>query len=203
MTIPHTPNFWLKNDSSTKSIFSPKLNTKIQPPLSKDSYLDSILSCTDFKNYIVKKSIHYLKYKNLPQLSKPLGSIVLRTLSQNLRIKDNIILCPIPLHPKRLNLRGYNQALLLAKYLEDKLQLPIYQGLHRIRNTPNQMKLSDKQARISNMYNAFKSTQQAPSNLTDIILIDDVTTTLSTIQQAAKSLRSQGFTSVNALVLAH
>ncbi|MGA1050369.1 MAG: ComF family protein [Minisyncoccia bacterium] len=202
-SIPNTPNLWLKEQAYSQSIFHPKLNTRIQTPILKDSYLDSILTCVDFKNNIIKKSIHYLKYKNLPQLSQPLGSIMLRTLSQNLRIKDNVILCPIPLHPVRLNLRGYNQALLLAQYLEDKLRLPIYKGLHRVRNTPNQMKLSDKHARIINMHNAFKSTQKASPTLTNIILIDDVTTTLSTIQQAAKALKTQGFTSIHALVLAH
>ncbi len=201
-SIPNTPSLWLKEQHSVQPIFIPKSNT-IPKTLRKNSYLDSILSCTNFKNHIVKKSIHYLKYKNIPQLSQPLGSIMLRALSQSLRIKENIILCPIPLHPNRLRFRGYNQALLLTQYLECKLNLPIYNGLTRIRDTPNQMKITDKTTRIENMNDAFEARQVAGSEGQNIIIIDDVTTTLSTIQQAAKALSKQGFASINALILAH
>jgi ComF family protein len=202
LQIPNTPKLWLTHNSSTQPIFAPNLNTVLQTPL-KESCLDSVLTCTNFKNHIVKKSIHYLKYKNLPQLAQPLGSIILRTLSQNLRIKENIILCPIPLHPNRLNFRGYNQAILLTQYLQSQLKLPIYTGLYRIKDTPHQMKINDRQTRIQNVTNAFEAKQKANQNNQHIILIDDVTTTLSTIEQAAKVLSKQGFASINALVLAH
>jgi ComF family protein len=200
--MPNTPNLWLKNNISTQPIFSPNLNTVLQTPF-KESYLDSVLTCTNFKNNTVKKSIHYLKYKNLPQLAQPLGGLILRTLSQNLRVKENIILCPIPLHPNRLHFRGYNQATLLTEYLQSQLKLPIYTELYRIKDTPHQMKINDRKTRIQNVTNAFEAKQKASQNIQHIILIDDVTTTLSTIEQAAKALSKQGFTSINALVLAH
>lgn len=200
--IPNNTTLWLKDKPKTQPLFVPKFNTKIQSTL-KDGYIDSILSCTDFKNHIIRKSIHYLKYKNLPQIASPLGSIMLRSLSQNLRLKDNLILCPIPLHPNRLKFRGYNQALLLAEYLHKKLNLDIYNELYRIRDTPHQMKINDRDSRIQNMDNAFKARQKVLSDTQSIILIDDVTTTLSTIQEAAKALSKVGFNSINALVLAH
>jgi ComF family protein len=200
--IPNTPSLWIKNNISTQPIFAPTLNTILQTPL-KESCLESVLTCTNFKNNIVKKSIHYLKYKNLPQLAQPLGSIILRTLSKNLRVRENIILCPIPLHSNRIRFRGYNQSLLLTQYLQSQLKLPIYTGLHRIKDTPHQMKIDDRQTRIQNVTDAFEANQKATKHKQHIIIIDDVTTTLSTIQQAAKALRKQGFTSINALVLAH
>jgi ComF family protein len=195
-------NLWIKDNISIQSIFSASPNTTIQT-YTQGGYLDNILSCTEFKNNIVKKSIHYLKYKNLPQLAQPLGSIMLRTLGQNLRIKNNIILCPIPLHSNRLSFRGYNQAMLLAEYLQSKLKLPIYTGLYRIKDTPHQMKIKDKYTRIQNITDAFEANQKSSTDNQHIILIDDVTTTLSTIEQAAKALSKQGFASINALVLAH
>lgn len=200
--IPNNTTLWLKDKPKTQPLFVPKFNTKIQPPL-KDGYIDSILSCSKFSNHIIRKSIHYLKYKNLPQIAGPLGSIMLRSLSQNLRLKDNIILCPIPLHPNRLKFRGYNQALLLAEYFHKKLNLDIYNELYRILDTPHQMKINDRETRIQNMDNAFEARQKASTDTQSIILIDDVTTTLSTIQQAAKALSKNGFNSINALVLAH
>lgn len=200
--IPNDTNLWLKDKPKIQPLFIPKFNTRIQPTL-KDGYINSILSCTDFKHHIVRKSIHYLKYKNLPQIASPLGNIMLRSLSQNLRLKENIILCPIPLHPNRLKFRHYNQALLLTKYLQSQLNLHIYTDLHRIRDTPNQMKIQDKSTRIQNMENAFEARRKSDSDGQNIILIDDVTTTLSTIEQAAKALSKQGFDSINALILAH
>jgi ComF family protein len=200
--IPNQTTLWLKDKPKTQPLFVPKFNTRIQPIL-KDGYIDSILSCTDFKNHIIRKSIHYLKYKNLPQIANPLGSIMLRSLSQNLRLKENIILCPIPLHPNRLKFRDYNQALLLAEYLNKQLNLDIYNELYRIRDTPNQMKINDRETRIQNMNNAFEARQKASTDGLNIVLIDDVTTTLSTIQEAAKALSKMGFHSINALVLAH
>lgn len=202
INIPNTANLWLNNSSNQQSIFVPNLNTTIQNSL-KTSYLDSILTCTSFKNHIIKKSIHYLKYKNLPQLSHPLGSIILRTLSQNLRVKENIILCPIPLHSNRLKFRGYNQALLLTEYLQSQLKLPLYTHLYRVRDTPHQMKINDKQTRVQNITDAFIAKRQIDCEGQHIIIVDDVTTTLSTIEQAAKALSRQGFASINALVLAH
>jgi ComF family protein len=162
----------------------------------------SILTCTPFNDPIIRKSIHYLKYKNIPQIAEPLGAIMLRTLTQHIRLKSNIILCPIPLHNKRLQFRGYNQSVLLAQYLADKLKLPLYLDLQRIRDTPQQMRIKDRQDRIENVIDSFEAYSRAPKNST-IIIIDDVTTTLSTIEEAAKSLYKQGFCDIHALVLAH
>jgi len=200
-SIPSQPILWLKENTQTNGIFAPKAKTRIET-LSKDNNIQAILSCTDFKHKIIKKSIHYLKYKNLPQLANPLASIMLRTLSQHLKNTSNLILCPVPLHNGRLKFRGYNQADLLAKYLHTKLKLPLYLDLERIRNTPQQMRIQNRQARINNMDNAFEAHKKNTTQ-SKIILIDDVTTTLSTIQEAAKALSKQGFTDIYALILAH
>lgn len=199
--IPSANNLWIKENLHQNIIFKPKTHTKIKT-INKNSYLNAILSCTDFKHKIIKKSVHYLKYKNLPQLAIPMGTIMLRALSQHLKNTSDIILCPIPLHTSRLKFRGYNQADLLAKYLQKKLRLPIYLNLERIRNTPQQMRIKNKSSRIQNMNDAFIASKKNNLKQT-IILIDDVTTTLSTIEQAAKALSKQGFEDIYALILAH
>lgn len=200
--IPNKPTLWIKENIKTNIIFTPKPNTKIQS-IDKDSTLNCILTCTDFKNSIVKKGVHYLKYKNLPQLAKPLGTIMLRAFSQHFRKGIDVsYLCPIPLYTSRLKFRGYNQANLLANYLHKELKTPLYTDIQRIRNTPQQMRIQNRQNRIENVNNAFKAMTKGEQNQT-IILIDDVTTTLSTIQQTAKALQKQGFSDINALILAH
>jgi predicted amidophosphoribosyltransferase len=112
------PNIWIHKHIQRKALFSPKTYTTIQPNL-VEGKLMSILTCTSFNDTIIRKSIHYLKYKNIPQIAEPLGAIMLRTLTQHIRLKPHIILCPIPLHPKRLQFRKYklNIYLISSNYL--------------------------------------------------------------------------------------
>lgn len=201
LLIPNKTNIWIHKNIIQSPIFTTKSNTIIQPLLDSGN-LKSILACTDFNNPTIRKSIHYLKYKNLPQIAEPLANIMLRTMGQHLKQKDNLILCPIPLHKNRLNFRGYNQSDLLTKHIASKLKLEVYTSLERIRDTPHQMRISNRQNRIKNITDAFQANQAGHKDQT-IIIIDDVTTTLSTISQAAKALHIQGFRDIHALILAH
>lgn len=201
LKIPHKPKLWINKHISHPPLFRPTAFTEIQYPL-ENSHLITVLSCTLFNNPIIRKSIHYLKYKNLPQLSKPLSSIMLRGITQAISLQSHIILCPIPLHPKRLQFRSYNQSDLLAQYIATQLRLPLYTDLERIKNTPQQMKIHDKQERMDNIKEAFIAHTKGQKD-DIIILIDDVTTTLSTINEAASALYKRGFRNIHAVVLAH
>ncbi|MDC9724617.1 MAG: ComF family protein [Gammaproteobacteria bacterium] len=99
-------------------------------------------------------------------------------------------LIPIPLHPKRLRQRGYNQSLELANSLSKQLNIPVSNRyLSRIINTPPQASLPFKQ-RKSNIQHAFKlMSSNLPSH---IALVDDVLTTGHTANIAAKLLRQKG-----------
>ncbi len=201
LKIPHKPKLWINNHITQPPLFRPTPFTEIQYPL-ENSHLITVLSCTLFNDPIIRKSIHYLKYKNLPQLSNPLGGLMLRAITQAIRLQSHIILCPITLHPKRLRFRTYNQSNLLAQYIARQLRLPIYTDLERIKNTPQQMKIHDKQERIDNVKEAFIA-HSKPKQDDIIILIDDVTTTLSTINEAASALYKKGFRNIHAVILAH
>jgi ComF family protein len=127
---------------------------------------------------------------------------MLQRFSQCLSTLNSPLICPIPLHKNRLAFRGYNQAELLSRPLAQALNIETYTELYRIIETPQQMRIQNKQERISNMLNAFKA-NSSHSSFQPILLIDDVTTTLSTLQAAAKALQRQGFINIHALVLAH
>ncbi|MDH5357802.1 MAG: ComF family protein [Gammaproteobacteria bacterium] len=100
------------------------------------------------------------------------------------------LLIPIPLHPRRLRYRGYNQSLVLAKYLSALLTIPIGSDmLIRTRDTASQASLPYTQ-RKQNIQRAFKVNHNTlPSH---VALIDDVLTTGHTADIAAKSLRQAG-----------
>ena len=97
----------------------------------KTNSVDQLLIVVDYKNSLVEKAIKFLKYKFITDLRWPLSILIKRylkwlTLDKKFNIfKDNPLLIPIPLHPRRLNWRGFNQSELLAKNLADTFQIEI------------------------------------------------------------------------------
>ncbi len=98
--------------------------------------------------------------------------------------KTSTILVPIPLSPKRLQERGYNQVSSILKYVTDYTTSSI---LVRKRDTSPQTKLS-RADRLRNVAGAFHVTTIPPSEIQTIILIDDVVTTGATLGSAAREL---------------
>jgi ComF family protein len=110
------------------------------------------------------------------------------------------IVMPLPLAPERLEERGFNQALALAKHLVAKNKIGS-SSLIRTRNTAPQ-RLLDREARQRNVANAF-ALQAVPSfEGNHILLIDDVMTTGATLSAAAQPLRRAGAVRISAVVIA-
>lgn len=111
------------------------------------------------------------------------------------------LVVPIPLHPRRLRMRGFNPAALLARALATRIAVPWNpRALERTRDTPSQTGLG-RAARRRNLAGAFRVRAKArlPGS---VWLVDDVVTTGSTLQEAARSLRRTGVRSVAAVCVA-
>ncbi len=108
------------------------------------------------------------------------------------------VLVPVPLHASRLRQRGYDQALELARPLSRALEVPLWQGLQRIRATAPQSEL-DARARRRNLRSAFAVLAPVPPQ---VLLVDDVMTTGATLHAAATALRRAGVARVDAWVCA-
>jgi len=105
-------------------------------------------------------------------------------------ITQGLIVVPVPLHPKRLRQRGFNQSADIAKTFASALGIPARTDfLSRVRDTPSQRPLN-KQERAINMKNAFSASAKA-SGLS-FILIDDIMTTGATLFSAAQALIKVG-----------
>lgn len=110
-------------------------------------------------------------------------------------------LIPIPLHKKRLKQRGYNQAALLAKAVSSYTGVPVYENLLvRIRNTAP-LKQQNPKERQNNLKKAFHLSQN-DVKLSTIIVIDDIYTTGSTIDEAAQVLLRHGAERIYFITLA-
>ena len=108
---------------------------------------------------------------------------------------------PVPLHPKRLRRRGYNQALLLARELGKLRGLEVNDHLlSRPKDSPPQVEATSLGQRRLNVADSFDCRGDACGS--KIILIDDVTTTGSTLSACAAALKRAGASSVWGLTLA-
>lgn len=115
---------------------------------------------------------------------------------------DADLIVPVPLHPARLRAREFNQSLLLADQLSHHLARPVsVRNLIRVAPTDPQTTLT-RQARLRNLRNAFEI--RRPQDLAEkrVLLVDDVFTTGTTLNECAKTLRKAGAGPVFALTLA-
>lgn len=169
----------------------------ILPPLDTPHHF--IYSRYTYKDKRLKKVIHAIKFFHRKDLLAPLS----RELAVLLPKKaNNLVLVPIPMPFYRRILRGYNQSELLAKSLSALCGVPTDLSLLKRRRSPvRQVTTHNKKERLRNQKNTFMITQKLAGN--SIVLIDDVTTTGSTLLEARKVLLDGGATSVIAITIAH
>lgn len=165
----------------------------------KNSF-DGVFIASHYNDKLLKKTIHYYKYRFVRDLSEPL-SILLAQALQNSTLPAPDIIIPVPLHKRRYRWRGFNQANNLATALNLQISV-ITDILVRVRYTAPQVKLQNKKKRQENLNNAFviKNTSQITGK--NILLVDDVMTTGATLAECARVLKLSGAKTVSCLVLA-
>jgi ComF family protein len=148
----------------------------------------------------VRKSIHELKYRNLKAISPCLGELLAYYLNENPLPGE--VLVSVPLHPRRLRERGYNQSALLAKELGKSIDLPVIEAcLVRVKQAQPQVRAVDVEERRRNVADAFVCRDDKVTGK-QIILVDDVCTSGATLESCAAALKDRGATSVWGLTLA-
>lgn len=143
----------------------------------------------------IDQFIHQLKFKKKLMYARLLGELMAETLS-NYYTKQTLPECiiPVPLHPKRLRERGFNQSLELARPISKKLGIPIKpRSYKRIRNTLQQSNVPIDQ-RKKNVKGAF--IKDSNEIYRRVAIIDDVVTTGFTVDSLSKILKSEGVTEI-------
>jgi ComF family protein len=112
-----------------------------------------------------------------------------------LRGRQFDLIVPVPLHPARQRERGFNQASLLAELLARQSSIPLKPLLERIRYTNTQTAL-DRSERMENLHNAFRLRKNVDVRGLRVLLVDDVLTTGSTMNECARVLKRAGALSV-------
>ena len=147
----------------------------------------------------VREAVHRLKYKGERASAGLLGGLMADYLERNPLPADALV--PTPLHPRRLRSRGYNQSALLAHEIGKRLVLPVREDLLiRISNPRPQVETQSQQERRENVTGNFTCAYDV-TGLT-ILVIDDVSTTGSTLSECAFAMKAAGAIRVCALTLA-
>lgn len=169
---------------------------------------DQLLVCMNYnESGVMKKLIALHKYRFIEELAEIFGKIVCKQFgycSKFLNLCEKNLVVPVPLHKSRLKYRGFNQAALLAAILaRDCADLQFCGALERAEYRDEQANLKRIQ-RLSNLRNAFDVKTGFAEAIygRNIVLIDDVATTLSTLNECSRALKNAGAQSVTGLVLA-
>jgi len=145
-------------------------------------------------------AIHRFKYRDHPELAKPLAQCMTTAALTMLKAHPVDALVAVPLAPIRLRMRGYDQSALLVRALAAELKLPCAMGvLTRCRETSTQA-LLDADQRRENVLDAFLASQAARG--LRWLVIDDVRTTGATLEAASHALMCAGAKRVQSFTLA-
>ncbi len=171
--------------------------------------LSGIITATYYKEGPIKEVVHNFKYNHLLELGDFLGVHLVRALKENHFTSDKLLITAVPLHFWRRAGRGYNQSEILATYVAEKFLdkgqafklSKNFKILRKIRQTKSQVKFSGKKRR-ENLKNSFIFNKKINISGRTIIIVDDITTTGTTLNECAKVLRRAGAKKVWGLVVA-
>lgn len=158
-------------------------------------------SLFDFKDPLIQYAIRSIKYYGRRDLLPPLSNALAKQLQENTAIQK-YLLVPIPMPKLRKLTRGYNQAELIAAHLGEALTVSVdTKLLLRAKNSKRQVQTQTRAERLLNQKNSFTTCGDVSGKI--ICLVDDVTTTGATLDEARKTLLASGANEVIAITLAH
>ena len=147
---------------------------------------------TGFYRGSLREVLHRFKYGAQTSLARPLAHMLIAPGRQLARLHKIDFIIPVPLHPKRLRQRSFNQASLLARRLGSALNISVdYASLQRSRWTEPQTGLTRRQ-RATNVKGAFRLKTPEKVRGKGILLLDDVFTTGETVNQCVRVLKRDG-----------
>ena len=151
---------------------------------------------------ILRDLIHRFKYGGEIWLGTLLSDFLTQGLRDpRLKGRSFDAVVPVPLHPLRRREREFNQAEVLSRELARNNELAFCEALERLRYTVTQTHF-DRRRRMQNLRDAFGLRRNAPVQGKDLLLVDDVLTTGSTLDECARVLLAAGARSVRALTVA-
>jgi len=151
----------------------------------------------------LQAAIHRWKYEGKTHLTPFFAEWMTEGLNRYWDLNSVDLLIPVPLHPQRLRERGFNQALLLAKELSRRTEIPYFKTiLKKRKSTLPQVNLSGVE-REKGLRGVFHVIEREELLGKSVLLVDDVYTTGATVNECSKALVRGGAGRVDVFTLAH
>lgn len=151
-------------------------------------FLKNLINIAKISKFDIAQGIHWQKFAKIAESPKVFFNL------------KNTLLVPVPLHKKRYKWRGFNQAQIITEYVAKNFNLLLSNQLIRKKHKKAQAKLKEDERKI-NIQGCYEWKGDNLNNY-NIILIDDVTTTGSTLNECAKVLKKAGAKEIWGLVVA-
>ncbi|TKC00574.1 ComF family protein [Pedobacter cryophilus] len=149
----------------------------------------------------VQNMMHQLKYNNQPQIGEELGKMFGKQLKETFPYHLAEAIIPVPLHPKKLIKRGYNQSETFANGLAEILQIPVVTDLLFRDKAAESQTAKSRSSRFENMKTVFKALDNQHS-YKSVLLVDDTITTGATLEACAFALQEIGIKEINIVGIA-
>ena len=167
----------------------------------KTKYFDFCFSALKYEGIIRDKIISY-KFGEKSYLYKTFTKIIINNKKICRFIKLYDIIIPVPMFKSKQSVRGYNQSMLVAKEISRQAGIKyLSDALIKIKDTNVQSTLN-KQKRLNNVKNAFKVQKQDIIKGKKIIILDDIYTTGSTVNECSKVLKQAGAKEIFVITIA-
>ena len=153
----------------------------------------------------LREAVIQFKFRGVTSVATVMAERIATQFGEKIERLGPFLLVPIPLHPGREYVRGYNQASLLAGALAERLEAAVDETLIvRVARKRTQAKLKRRQ-RASNIRGVFECVAEPPSaeQCERVILVDDVITSGQTVFEARRVLVANGYQVVGAISIAH
>jgi len=156
----------------------------------------------EMNDHPLRRVVQKFKYGRRVSLGKPLGRLLAQGCEEFLQDCPVELIIPVPLHPKRLRWRGFNQSVLLARQVSRAYNIPLDPFvIYRNKETPPQTQLREEERR-KNVRGVFSLNPRKPIDGKRVLLVDDVYTSGATVNECSRSLKRGGAKEVYVLTLA-
>ncbi len=176
-------------------------HTKRCPECPEKAYYHRARALLDYQDETVKHLIHGLKFQFQTGLAAPLGALLLNAFDDYFKDEHYDAIVPVPLHRRRKRQREFNQATLIAQAIHTKHNLPIVENVvARTRHTKPQTSVAPPK-RKTNVVGAFEVKDASQIEGARLLIVDDIYTTGSTINELSRVLIEAGAKHVDVLTL--
>jgi ComF family protein len=166
-----------------------------------ETYCDGVV-CVGRYSDALKNSLKRFKFSNKPSYYRAFGKLLALKIENTMQIDRLDMVVPVPLHRNRQKERGYNQSRLIAECASKYLKVQFVSNILVKTTESESQSILNRDQRLSNVEGVFKVINEENIYKKNILIVDDIITTGSTINQCSKVLKQAGADGVFAGVIA-